>query len=673
MRSSGRYSSRGSFNRGLTRKFLLTLVFALAVPAISTMFFGYYQAYGLWRSSGGTILQRAAKSLSDQTDLSLHGAIEGMTLLAASTEIREAMELRNKRYKNLSPADISELVLQEFTLWKTSKHPDTHLTELRNNDLAAVLAAVASKNPGFRALRAVDRAGIVVAAFGALDSPYPQQGQERHRSDAVRQGKIVLSEPFFTEPPVSAVVHICVPVLPREPQELHGELHAEYSLRNLIPQTEDDGDQEIVALLPARSGEGGMRILSPPHLASSRPVNFRVKEGDLLSMKRGWSFVEVPQLDVKAVAGFAPLKHSSVSLPVVHKGNEWVIMTARTETDAMAPFNALFLRTLLFIAAMLLLASLSGLAFARRILRPLRALQEGVQEIGRGNLEHRADIRSNDEIEILADEFNRMAERMQRTQEQLQRRSKELEQRMNQLKRLQAQFMQSERMAATGELAAQIAHEINNPLGIIKNYVGIAKMLMPEEDPNRENLKIVDQEINRIAGIVRRLLRFAKPGMEELQSVQINQIIEELLALLRGQLFRSKIEISEELADNLPEVNVSTDQMRQVFLNLIKNAEDAMPDGGKLSIRTRYRKGRVEIDIADDGCGIPPEDVKNIFEPFFTTKGVKGTGLGLSVSYGIVKNYNGEISVESEPNGGTTFTIQLPVISDKVFQVIRSS
>jgi signal transduction histidine kinase len=197
--------------------------------------------------------------------------------------------------------------------------------------------------------------------------------------------------------------------------------------------------------------------------------------------------------------------------------------------------------------------------------------------------------------------------------------------------------------------------------------------MMSDDDTNRENLKIVDQEINRIAGIVRRLLKFAKPGTEDIQSVQINQVLEELLALLRGQLFRRKIEISFELGDNLPDVSVSTDQMRQVFLNLIKNAEDAMPDGGKLTIRTRYRKGRVEIEIADTGCGIPPEDVKNIFEPFFTTKGVKGTGLGLSVSYGIVKNYSGEISVESEAGHGTTFTIQLPVVSDKVFQVIPSS
>jgi two-component system NtrC family sensor kinase len=360
-------------------------------------------------------------------------------------------------------------------------------------------------------------------------------------------------------------------------------------------------------------------------------------------------------------------------MPSFYVGDPWSAVSAISEDLVMQPLDSLFFQALIFSAIVLVVLSVVGLALARRALKPIHTLQEGVQEIGQGNLEYRIDVRSGDEIELLAVEFNRMAERMQRAQEQLQRHSKELEQKVNQLRRLQAQLMQSERMAATGELAAQIAHEINNPLGIIKNYVGIAKLLMPEEDPNRENMKIVDQEINRIAGIVRRLLKFAKPGAEDIQPVQINQVLEELLALLRGQLFRRKIEVSAELAENLPEVSVSTDQIRQVFLNLIKNAEDAMAEGGKLTVRTRYRKGRVEIDVADDGCGIPPENVKNIFEPFFTTKGVKGTGLGLTVSYGIIKNYNGEINVDSEPGRGTTFTIQLPVVSDKVFQVIQSS
>jgi two-component system NtrC family sensor kinase len=430
----------------------------------------------------------------------------------------------------------------------------------------------------------------------------------------------------------------------------------------------------MLAFLFADNKGSRLQIIGPPGLSSLQPGGFREREGEITARGSGHVTLEVDALGTDVLAGFAPVKQFLASPPYIYEKNKrCLVIAAMKENDAMAPVVSLFSKAVGFGGFVLVLVSLIGLAFAQRILRPIRVLQEGVHEIGQGNLEHRIDVRSSDEIEELASEFNRMADRMQRTQEQLQRRGKELGERVNQLRRLQAQLMQSERMAATGELAAQIAHEINNPLGIIKNYVGIAKMLMPEEDPNRENLQIVDQEINRIAGIVRRLLKFARPGTEELQSVQINQVLEELLALLRGQLFRAKIDISLDLSENLPEVSVSTDQMRQVFLNLIKNAEDAMPDGGNLVVRTRFKKGHVEVEIADSGCGIPDEDIKNIFEPFYTTKGVKGTGLGLSVSYGIVKNYNGEINVDSEPGVGTTFTIQLPVISDSVFQVIKSS
>jgi signal transduction histidine kinase len=470
---------------------------------------------------------------------------------------------------------------------------------------------------------------------------------------------------------VSPSVLLCVPVSPADSEDFEGKLHAEYGL-DRIASLNSGADREIVAFLLAGADKRHLFILSPPDMASSRSAAFRDLKGELMAGRSGRFSLELERTHMSALAGFAQILGPGALPSAEYKGRKWSVVAAIPESQITEPLNSLFVRTFGFALGTLIVVSIIGLALAQRILRPMRVLQEGVQEIGQGNLEHRIDVRSGDEIENLAVEFNRMGDRMQRTQEQLQRRGKELEQRVNQLRRLQAQLMQSERMAATGELAAQIAHEINNPLGIIKNYVGIAKMLMPDEDSNRENLKIVDQEINRIAGIVRRLLKFAKPGTEDIQSVQINQILEELLALLRGQLFRSKIDVSVDLAENLPEVSTSTDQMRQVFLNLIKNAEDAMADGGKLTVRTRYRRGRVEIIITDTGCGIPPEDVKNIFEPFFTTKGVKGTGLGLSVSYGIVKNYSGEIQVESEPGVGTTFTIQLPVVHEKVFQVIQS-
>ncbi len=671
MIDAGRQPFRASISRGLSKKFVLPLVVGAAVTIAWGALFGYYQAYNMRRDSLGTSTEHAAESLSAQIDTSLEAALQLMMQFASSSQVRDAVAERDKKYASLSDAEVYELALQEMAISRASKQPQALLDSLKASPTAEKLKAFASLNPGFDVLEVADRAGVVMAAFGEAEPPHPKREEWRRLAEIMERGKAVISEPAFTERPVSAVVRIHVPIMSAEPANFLGELHAEYSFDHIISGL-DSAKEELAAFLLSDSSERRLYVLSPPEIAASRPADFREKTGKMAPKEHGWSMVELDRPGGNIIFGFAPIEHSLALRSVIYEGKDWSVAAGAPESRVTGPLYSLFMGIIGLSALMLAVVALGGVALAQRTLRPIRVLQEGVQEIGQGNLEHRIDIRSGDEIESLALEFNRMADRMQRTQEQLQRRSKELEQRVNQLRRLQAQLMQSERMAATGELAAQIAHEINNPLGIIKNYVGNAKMLMRDEDPNRENMKIVDQEINRIAGIVRRLLKFAKPGTEDIQSVQINQVLEELLALLRGQLFRRKIEISTELAENLPEVSVSMDQMRQVFLNLIKNAEDAMPDGGKLSVRTRYRKGRVEIDIADTGCGIPAENIKNIFEPFFTTKGVKGTGLGLSVSYGIVKNYSGEISVDSEPGKGATFTIQLPVVSEKVFQVIHS-
>jgi signal transduction histidine kinase len=642
------------------------MVVGAGLAILCSAVFSYHHGYKLRSDGAGLAMQRVAEGLAEEIDTSLNAAVSLLSQLSKAPHIQQSLAEENRKYKNLSDSEVDDLVIQEMAIWKASRQPQALLQILRKNELAGELAEFAGKNPGFQSIRIIDQAGIVVAAYGQIDSPNASQQSWWRQTNAQEYGQPRIYAPILYADPAAVVVPIAVPIGSNGPDSAQGTLYAEYNLNGMVFR---EGSEEIVAFL--LGNENGKSLLLLNSAQGPATVSEFADAEKFQSGKTGRTEVQFGH-GITAIAGFAPVVNSAVLSPSLYKGGEWTAITAISQDMVIGPLNSLFLQALIFSTIVLILLSLGSLAFARRTLKPIRVLQQGVQEIGQGNLEHRIDIRSGDEIEVLAVEFNRMAERMQRAQEQLQRHSKELEQKVNQLRRLQAQLMQSERMAATGELAAQIAHEINNPLGIIKNYVGIAKMLMPEEDPNRENMKIVDQEINRIAGIVRRLLKFAKPGGEDIQPVQINQVLEELLALLRGQLFRKKIEISSELAENLPEVSVSTDQIRQVFLNLIKNAEDAMADGGKLKIRTRYRKGRVEIDVADDGCGIPPENIKNIFEPFFTTKGVKGTGLGLTVSYGIIKNYNGEITVDSEPGRGTTFTIQLPVVSDKVFQVIQS-
>jgi signal transduction histidine kinase len=239
--------------------------------------------------------------------------------------------------------------------------------------------------------------------------------------------------------------------------------------------------------------------------------------------------------------------------------------------------------------------------------------------------------------------------------------------RTQELEQVHGRMLQAERFAATGRLAANIAHEVNNPLGIIKNYVRLLRDQLAEGKPADDQiLSIVNEELDRIARIVKALLDFYKPSKVRAEAVQINAEIEQLLALMAGSLRKSKIVLQLRLGENVPEVICSSDHVRQILLNLLKNAEDSIVNGGTILIETSgfSQEGNdfVSLKITDTGCGIGPEDLPRIFEPFFTTKrDGQGTGLGLSVTYGLVRNWGGSIEVESRLNGGTTMTVLFPV------------
>jgi two-component system NtrC family sensor kinase len=231
-------------------------------------------------------------------------------------------------------------------------------------------------------------------------------------------------------------------------------------------------------------------------------------------------------------------------------------------------------------------------------------------------------------------------------------------------KRLQAQLIQSEKMAATGRLAASIAHEINNPLQAISGCVDLAQATNDPEKIKRY-LALASTELERLASVVRRMLDFYRPGRAERALVNVRELMEDVLLLSGKRLQHARVTVNTRWADEIPYVNGVADQLKQVFLNLILNAIEAMPQGGTLDIRGQtIRDGGhwVVLSITDSGAGVPPQDLERIFEPFFTTK-PEGTGLGLAVSHSIITQHGGRIIVDSAPGHGTTFTIWLPVQS----------
>jgi signal transduction histidine kinase/CheY-like chemotaxis protein len=250
--------------------------------------------------------------------------------------------------------------------------------------------------------------------------------------------------------------------------------------------------------------------------------------------------------------------------------------------------------------------------------------------------------------------------------EEIKRWSEELEhkveERTQELRAAQEQLLQSEKLASIGQLAAGVAHEINNPMGVILGFAqGILKTL-PEDDPLRRPLTTMEKESLRCKRIVQNLLDFARHSEPTPSPTNINELIDSFCDLVEHQTSLQNIKLVKGYDPALPSIMADPNQLQQVFINIMLNAHQAMPHGGTLRITTRTVGSELQVIFADTGTGIPAENIPNVFDPFFTTKEVgEGTGLGLSVSYGIVKAHGGDIEVESQVGKGTTFIIKLPL------------
>ena len=229
-----------------------------------------------------------------------------------------------------------------------------------------------------------------------------------------------------------------------------------------------------------------------------------------------------------------------------------------------------------------------------------------------------------------------------------------------QLERSQEQLVQAEKVAATGRLAASIAHEINNPLQAIHNCLHLVTHRKLEPERAAYYLNMAQEEVQRLIAIVQRTLDFYRPSKGREVLTDINHVIESVLALANKRLDHGKVQVRRRLSSDLPKLQTVADQLTQVFLNLIVNAVEAMPEGGELTVATLCDESQVRVRVSDTGPGLNPEEAKKIFEPFYTTKR-SGTGLGLAVSYGIIRRHGGEIAVESAPGCGATFVVSLPI------------
>jgi signal transduction histidine kinase len=393
-----------------------------------------------------------------------------------------------------------------------------------------------------------------------------------------------------------------------------------------------------------------------------------------------------------------------------------VVAVQIDEADVFRPIKALSSWLIGMTVLLALLVVLFTYLIAGGITGPLKTLTRTASTIAQGNFSQRVPIRSSDEVGMLAATFNEMARALSVREIQLQElnrnlesmvrdRTVELENSHEALKRAyvdlqsaQEQLVQTEKMASLGQLVSGIAHEIKNPLNFIYGNTGFltdytrklqglvesfeALPSLSERDREeiarqkesvhygfiKDDIKILidnfTEGARRINTIVSDLRTFSRMDTDSISEVDVHASLEMSLNLLRNQ-YKNRIEIHKEYGD-IPRIQGYPGKLNQVFMNLLSNAFHAVQGNGDVWIRTRSGEGVVEVEIEDNGVGIPKENLKRIFEPFFTTKPVgQGTGLGLSISYGIVEQHGGKIQVASIPQKGTAFTVRLPISQEK--------
>jgi hypothetical protein len=241
--------------------------------------------------------------------------------------------------------------------------------------------------------------------------------------------------------------------------------------------------------------------------------------------------------------------------------------------------------------------------------------------------------------------------------------------------RLEEQLSQREKLSSIGLLAAGVAHEVNTPLTGISSYTQMLLSMVPDDDPKHALLHKMQRQNERASNIVTNLLNFSRAGSSaEFNELDVHRVLDDTMQLLDPQMRGNRVTVTRRYADKLPATYGNAGKLQQVFTNLILNARDALPDGGQITLSTAVQEnGQIAITIADDGLGIAPENLAKIFDPFFTTKGVgRGTGLGLAVTYGLVQEHSGHITVESAPGQGASFCVTLPPAPARVMQQAAS-
>jgi signal transduction histidine kinase len=440
----------------------------------------------------------------------------------------------------------------------------------------------------------------------------------------------------------------------------------ELSLRQLNKRFEEAGDEGLVAFFVDHDGKTVCH--TDPKKAFTR-ANLKDHEAvqKLFDSAAPSSGTMPPEREAAVLSAWARADRFGVG------ARRWGVVVERPRKEALAVVEGVSSRALFWVITALLLALAAGIVLSRAIASPLEKLTRVVQKFGAGDEEARAGVRGRDEIGTLGQAFDQMADGIVERDDELRRFNDELQvrvdERTQELKSAQDQLINSQKMAAVGELGAGVAHEINNPLAAVLGSAQLALLRTPEDNAARPALVDIEKEALRIRDIVDSLLKLSSERQGAVfGTVDINRVVEQALAIYARTLIAQRIQVRKEMDEKVPRIRGNSGDLQQVILEVLKNAKEAMLEGGVLTVKTTSIDGKItKLVITDDGGGIAEDNLERITEPFFTTRSGDGhKGMGLAIAHRICGEHDARLHIESRLGQGTEVSVTFPATREKL-------
>ncbi|TLY46106.1 MAG: HAMP domain-containing protein [Nitrospirae bacterium] len=654
--------------RGLQKKFVAALLIVGFAPGIVALFATYLYSIQTIKTSIGGSFQQIAASTARRIEVMIDDEIDSARHLAATPlTVRTSVEAANDSYRMEKPQAVQARLLQRSALWERYRTGgDRSLPSfIHRGTLVFLRDWFAIRAGEYQNVLVTDERGALVASVAPTVGYLHRDELWWREAFADGHGRLYVSD-IYKQPQGEYLLDIAVPVLDRTGKRAIGVVKLELRRANLM--------KAIMEIKVGERGHGmllnteGTPLICPVLPPKAHLINDPLMH-QLMQVTPGWVVAEDDAHGGhNAIVGYAPIRFTHPLSETSLGGHAWYAFVRQDPDETYAPVKTLLGRVAMIGFGMVVgLASL-GFFVGRLIVKPILLLQEQADAIrqsvrdlasaGRfermrmGTSDRRVAVRSGDELESLALAFNQMAEALDESLKTIHDQHDEL--------------VRKEKLASVGQLLAALAHDIKNPLGVIRSSAQLVLDDRQSEAAKREVAQYVIEEVDRLTNRINHFLRFAREKPPEIRPVSVKVLLETALqewrALGSGPSIAEEVRIGSDVTDLM----VDPDQLKVALVNLLINAREAMPQGGTLTI-VADMEGKSEapatvvVRIVDTGCGISPEHLKHIFDPFFTTKDY-GTGLGLTNAKRLVEQNGGQLAIHSQEGKGTEVVIRLPAL-----------